>query len=436
MVVHILFFCIFASVMFLSLFYFLPCVVSLLWFASFLFKVKNQRQQIFTCVQAFAAIYYAAYAVYVYPITDYYTMVRVDPICIPAGLCMMAYMCTFMHMHLTKKNLCKPLLLSLLIPAIVEGSIVAMLYFIIGFDNAAKICEVLDVQRILPPSYDTPLIRAYSFLAEGMFEDIISLMVLGCVGICICILYKEKYRIGDVIRFLFKGEEIATSKILALLHIALILTVSPLLILGRLFYNEHVMMATLLTILLSIILHCIAYVEFYSDDNNMVSLFNLSHLIINHPDNKVTDEEEAIIADKNDTIPVEIPAIEDGRGATEQNVSSSRRHKILLEQFNELLVKQKLYKDENLCVQMLCDKMGISRTTLSTMINVEYGKPFRDIVNHYRIEEAKSYMLANPKATQETVAFNCGFKNAQYLNSKFKEKEGVTPLVWLDSQKT
>lgn len=75
--------------------------------------------------------------------------------------------------------------------------------------------------------------------------------------------------------------------------------------------------------------------------------------------------------------------------------------------------------------------MGVGKTTLSTLISQHYDATFRDLVNKYRIEEAKQFMAANPKETQETVALHCGFKNAQYFNTQFKKIVGETPAMWL-----
>ena len=75
--------------------------------------------------------------------------------------------------------------------------------------------------------------------------------------------------------------------------------------------------------------------------------------------------------------------------------------------------------------------MGVGRTTLSQMINQKYGVPFRDLLNRYRIEAVKAYLMSDPTATQETLAYECGFKYASALNRKFKEAEGETPFSWI-----
>lgn len=75
--------------------------------------------------------------------------------------------------------------------------------------------------------------------------------------------------------------------------------------------------------------------------------------------------------------------------------------------------------------------VGVSRSTMSAMISSAYGESFRDYLNRRRIEYSKEYMLAHPKATQEAIAAECGFKDGNLFNRKFKQLEGETPLSWL-----
>lgn len=102
-----------------------------------------------------------------------------------------------------------------------------------------------------------------------------------------------------------------------------------------------------------------------------------------------------------------------------------------LEQFRELMEVEQVWHDEELTAASLCDMMNIGKTTLSAMISQQYDSTFRDIINNYRIDAAKRYMQAHPKATQEIVAQHCGFRTAQYFNTQFKKVVGETPTMWL-----
>lgn len=80
---------------------------------------------------------------------------------------------------------------------------------------------------------------------------------------------------------------------------------------------------------------------------------------------------------------------------------------------------------------LIADDISVSRASLSSLITGTYGMSFRELLTAYRIRHAQQFMMDNPSATQEVVAHECGYKNAQYLNSKFKEVTGYTPAMWM-----
>ncbi len=93
--------------------------------------------------------------------------------------------------------------------------------------------------------------------------------------------------------------------------------------------------------------------------------------------------------------------------------------------------EEHIFTDNSLTVNSLADSFGVSRSTMSSIVSSVFGMPFREYVNDRRIEYAKEYMLANPKATQEAIAAECGFKDGNLFNRKFKRVVGETPLEWL-----
>lgn len=155
--------------------------------------------------------------------------------------------------------------------------------------------------------------------------------------------------------------------------------------------------------MLSVAKYIIAYMEFYSDRQGAVTLYSLAHLTL--------EERRA-----ND---LEIP-----------DPHTQSRTDIRYEKFKDLMEVDRIWKDENLSSDMVCRIIGIGKTTFSQLVNLHCGMSFRELVNKYRIEEAKAYMIAFPEANQEEVAAHCGFKNAQYFNAQFKKIVGETPAVW------
>lgn len=444
-----------------TLFYFLPCLVCLLWFVSYLFKVKTQRQQLYMWTMLAATLYYAAFGIYLYPETDYYTMVRIETFCLPACLCMSAGLVVYLHMLYTGKELHRTLLWVMLTPAIIEGSILGILYYILGFDYAAEVGATADRLGHLPASMSTPLTEAYCLFSENVVNYLAMAYFVALVASCVRILHKEHYCPTDSWRFLFQGMKTTHSRLIAAEMFLLCIALFPMLYPGRLYIADHTWQGVLMSVAVSVMLHLIAHTEFYSSDEHLVSLYTLSHLhdeitgdFIAHSAPtpamptlseeeestvvetlSVTKEEECTAPEQADMEnPTETEETTGLATSTETLPHLSKNSLVLASKFRKMMEEDKLWKNEELNVAMICDMLEVGRTTLSSILNIEYGMPFREIVNQYRIEEAKTYMLAHPKATQEVIAEHCGFKNAQYFNTQFKKQVGDTPAMWLATQ--
>ena len=79
-------------------------------------------------------------------------------------------------------------------------------------------------------------------------------------------------------------------------------------------------------------------------------------------------------------------------------------------------------------LQDLADKLGISRNSLSYLINTIYHKNFNELLNEKRIEVAL-VKLNNPeweKLSLQGIAEEVGFKSRTTFNTAFKKKTGCT----------
>lgn len=103
----------------------------------------------------------------------------------------------------------------------------------------------------------------------------------------------------------------------------------------------------------------------------------------------------------------------------------------LLQNLMEVMENDHLYRDVNLTIEILAEKMGTNRTYLSRAINENYQMPFRHWLNSYRIERSIQYMLQHPAANQEEIAKQSGFLSASSFNHKFKSVTGSSPRLWL-----
>ncbi|MCQ2164108.1 MAG: helix-turn-helix domain-containing protein [Bacteroidales bacterium] len=404
--------------MLISVLYLLPCLVSLLWLLSFIFRVKTQRQTLFMFILAMYVFYYATYAVYISPTTDYHTMVVMDAFNIPVILMLLAFIVLYMYFNDRKTAKFEGVQLVLLVPAIVLGTIVNMLYYILGFDNTAKLIELADKGLPVPAEYTTDIYRMYNFFTEPMVNVCSGIFILGIFFWGIKIIRKGNYQAGDMMRFFFKGKAVPPQKILAALMILSFIILIPILLMGRRYIFLHEAMGVFMSICIAVVIHCLSHVEFYASHLKQVTLYELSHIRLGQA------------ADGEDTASSEGDSASDqtGKGMTSRQAEAAQK-------LSDLLEKNRIYTDENLTSSMVAEMLGISRSSLSSLVTGTYGIPFRELLNSYRIEHAKRFMCENPTATQEIIAAECGFKNAQYLNHKFREMVGETPAMWLAKNK-
>lgn len=396
--------------------YFLPSIIALIWTVSFAFKKRSTRQNVFLCSQLLATFYFLCYALYIFPNVDYPLMVRMDAFNIPISLTMMALILMYMHMYYSKSSELKPWYMLLIAPALVIGSVCGTIYFILGFDNAAEVTRIYDQTGVFPKvdAQTMKLYETYNIFAEHVFNIVGGIFGLTLMLVCVKLSRREGYKFGDVFKFFFKRHESTPGRILSTLFIFLFLLLIPMIVLGRTYLMHHTTVSIVINLLLAITQHCICHVESYSDACPTMTLHSLAN--VNLAERTIAVEEA----------PVEVEE--------EPKSQDSAFMKMVYDKFHQLIEEEELYRDENLTLITLSEKINVSRTTLSQMIKIHYGMPFRDVITKYRIEAAMRYMRSNPAATQDVIAAKCGYKNGNYLNSKFKEVVGETPLVWLSKQ--
>lgn len=101
----------------------------------------------------------------------------------------------------------------------------------------------------------------------------------------------------------------------------------------------------------------------------------------------------------------------------------------------EVLQHKKLYLDENLTLSVLANHTGLAAHHISQTINEKLGMNFFELINSYRVEEAKQ-MLQNPNYNNvsiEGIAYDSGFKSKSAFNAFFKKHTGLTPTEYKKS---
>lgn len=95
----------------------------------------------------------------------------------------------------------------------------------------------------------------------------------------------------------------------------------------------------------------------------------------------------------------------------------------------KLMEQEKPYLDADLTAEMLAEMLGVSRKSLSQVINQEFHVNFKNFVNKYRIEEAQR-KLTDPREQDFVllkIAMDCGFNSKSVFNDAFKKFTGMSP---------
>lgn len=102
-----------------------------------------------------------------------------------------------------------------------------------------------------------------------------------------------------------------------------------------------------------------------------------------------------------------------------------------------LMENDKLYQEPELTLKDLADKIGYPPHQVSQAINEGMNKTFYDLVNGYRVEEAKRLLLdpQNRDYTILSVGFEAGFNSKTTFNTVFKKFTGLTPSEFKNKER-
>ena len=109
----------------------------------------------------------------------------------------------------------------------------------------------------------------------------------------------------------------------------------------------------------------------------------------------------------------------------------------IVKRVTEVMETDKIYQEPELTLQQLADKLQYPYYQVSQAINDGMNKNFYDLVNNYRIEEAKRLLLdpKNLNYTVLSVGFEAGFNSKTTFNTVFKKFTGLTPTEYRDKKK-
>lgn len=104
----------------------------------------------------------------------------------------------------------------------------------------------------------------------------------------------------------------------------------------------------------------------------------------------------------------------------------------LLNQLTDLMAREATYRDPDLTLANLANRLDVHPNYLSQVINERLGMTFADYVGLLRIEAFKQ-LAADPKNSHLTLlalAYECGFNSKSTFNRQFKKLTGQLPSAY------
>ncbi|PQB04348.1 hypothetical protein BST85_05130 [Aureitalea marina] len=105
----------------------------------------------------------------------------------------------------------------------------------------------------------------------------------------------------------------------------------------------------------------------------------------------------------------------------------------LKDEMIRLLEEEKIFQHNDINLNTISERLGTTRHNASQIINEHFNLSFFELINHYRIKEAKQIFeedVAGQKNIIE-VAYEVGYNNKVTFNKSFKKLNQLTPSQYL-----
>jgi AraC-like DNA-binding protein len=107
----------------------------------------------------------------------------------------------------------------------------------------------------------------------------------------------------------------------------------------------------------------------------------------------------------------------------------------LLAQLSHVVEIEGAYREPDISLQTLSDRLGIPHHRLSRILNKGLGMNFRRYINRCRIAEAKRLLAEQPEVPIINIVFAVGFNSKSVFNAAFTKELGVAPSKYRKTMK-
>jgi AraC-like DNA-binding protein len=102
----------------------------------------------------------------------------------------------------------------------------------------------------------------------------------------------------------------------------------------------------------------------------------------------------------------------------------------LIERLERVINEHEIYKNPDLKLHDLAQKINISAHQLSQLLNDNLGKSFPVFINEYRIKKACTLIATDDRMKLEALAYEVGFNSKSTFFATFKKQMGMTPALF------
>ena len=122
---------------------------------------------------------------------------------------------------------------------------------------------------------------------------------------------------------------------------------------------------------------------------------------------------------------------------TQEKYLKSKAPDEYLEKYAKKFIQQfeaeKWYMNNNISIDFISERLGLSRVYLSQMLNLKINKRFHDLINEYRINEALNIMAGIDSYSSSRIidiAMHVGYNSIPCFYRAFKKQTGTTPAAY------
>ena len=99
----------------------------------------------------------------------------------------------------------------------------------------------------------------------------------------------------------------------------------------------------------------------------------------------------------------------------------------LYEELLVLLNEKEIFRNTNLRITDISEKLMTNRSYVSNIVNSEFKSTFSDLINHYRVEYSKKLLLDEKSYILEYISEESGFASVNSFLRAFRKETGTTP---------